>query len=140
LTGRIEKSSTLPVKHNTYFYPSASLAFVFTDALHMNSNFLSFGKLRASYARVGKDLSPYSLQTYYVQPVPADGWTDGIVFPFNGLTGYLKSFTIGNPDLKAESTSSLELGTELHFFKNRVTIDYTYYSSQSKDLLKRFRC
>lgn len=135
LTGRIEKSSTLPVAHNTYFYPSASLGFVFTDALHMDSKFLNFGKLRASYARVGKDLSPYSLQTYYVQAAPADGWTDGIVFPFNGLTGFLKSSLIGNPDLKAESTSSLELGTELHFFSNRLIVDYTYYSSKSKDLL-----
>lgn len=135
ITGRQEQSSTLPTANRSFFYPSASLGFVFSEALKMNTGMLSFGKLRVSYAKVGKDLSPYRLQTYYSQPLPSDGWTDGVSFPFNGLTGYVKSNTIGNPTLKAEQTTSLEFGADIRLFQNRLSFDYTYYSSKSKDLL-----
>jgi TonB-linked SusC/RagA family outer membrane protein len=59
VTGRNDWSSTLPVKNQSYFYPSVSGSFVFSELIPKN-NILSFGKLRASWAQVGKDADPYS--------------------------------------------------------------------------------
>ena len=67
VTGRNDWSSTLPVNNRSYFYPSVSGSFVFTELLPKN-NVLSFGKIRGSWARVGKDADAYSLG-YYMWPV-----------------------------------------------------------------------
>ena len=67
VTGRNDWSSTLPVNNRSYFYPSVSGSFVFTELLPKN-NVLSFGKIRGSWARVGKDADAYSLG-YYMYPV-----------------------------------------------------------------------
>ena len=65
LTGRNDWSSTLPTDANNYFYPSASLGVVFTDALGWNTDLLPYGKVRLSYAKVGNDAPPYSLSSRY---------------------------------------------------------------------------
>ena len=62
VTGRNDWSSTLPVENRSYFYPSVSGSFAFTELLPAN-NILSFGKIRASWAQVGKDADPYMLAT-----------------------------------------------------------------------------
>ena len=59
ITGRNDWSSTLPKNGNSLFYPSIGAAFVFTDALKLQSSFLSYGKVRASWTRVGNDTDPY---------------------------------------------------------------------------------
>lgn len=136
VTARNERSSTLPTANNSFTYPAVSLGFVFSDLLDLNNNkWFQYGKVRASYASVGKDADPYSLVTYYDKASAADGWTNGITFPFNGRSGYTLSFLAGNPNLKPENTSTIEFGTELKFLNNRLTIDYTYYSSKSKNLI-----
>lgn len=133
LTGRLESSSTLPVDNNTFFYPSASLGWVFTDALKTNSKTLPYGKLRVSYAIVGKDAPVYALNNYFTQGVFGDGWTTGITFPFNGIVGYSVDNTLGNPNLKPEKTKSFEIGADLKFLDNRLGLDITYYNNQSVD-------
>ncbi|HVI47414.1 MAG TPA: SusC/RagA family TonB-linked outer membrane protein [Chitinophaga sp.] len=137
LTGRYESSSTLPVSNQWYFYPTASLGYVFSDGLKLKNDFFSYGKVRLAFSSVGRGLSPYRLQTYYGQTAPGDGWTNGIVFPFNSLVGYSKSATLGNSTLKAEKTNQFEVGTELRFLKDRISIDYTYYKGKSKGLLNQ---
>ena len=133
LTGRLESSSTLPVDNNTFFYPSASLGWVFTDALKTNSKTLPYGKLRLSYAIVGKDAPVYALDNYYAQGFFSDGWTTGITFPFNGIAGYSVDNTLGNLNLKPEKTKSFEIGADLKFLDNRLGLDITYYNNQSVD-------
>jgi TonB-linked SusC/RagA family outer membrane protein len=134
LTGRQDRSSTLPANNNKFFYPSASLAFVFTELLKMNNNkYLPFGKLRVSYAQVGHDASAYSLKSYYANGTAGDGWTTGITFPFNGTGGFSSKGTLGNANLKPEKTNAFEIGTELRLIKNRITVDISYYSSKSID-------
>jgi TonB-linked SusC/RagA family outer membrane protein len=134
VTGRRDKTSTLPLNHNSFFYPSVSLAFTFTEALHMTNNkYLSYGKLRLSYARVGKDADPYTLVNYYLGGTINDGFTNGIIFPFKGIGGFSTSTLLGNPNLKPESTSAIELGTDLRFFSNRIGLDVTYYQTKSTD-------
>ena len=65
VTGRNDWSSTLPTHANSYFYPSVALGLIFTDALEWQSNLLTYGKLRLSYAKVGADAPPYSLSSTY---------------------------------------------------------------------------
>lgn len=135
LDGRNDWSSTLPVDHNSYFYPAASLSYVFTDALHIESSWLDYGKLRMSWARVGNAASPYSLRTGFSQ----SGYTDfagpaiSLDYPFNGVNGYTLSSRLGNPDLKPELTTEKEVGLELRLLQGRVSTELTYYDRSSRD-------
>jgi hypothetical protein len=61
VTGRNDWSSTLPVENRSYFYPSVSGSLIFTDALKLNSPYFNLWKLRAGWAKVGRDADPYSL-------------------------------------------------------------------------------
>lgn len=139
LTGRNETSSTLPAKNNNFFYPSASLAYEFTKTLGLSGGkVLNYGKLRASFAQVGKDAPVQGLQTFYGQAVINDGFTSGIQFPINGNAGYQISSpisVIGNAELKAEKTNSYELGADLNFYQNRITLNATAYYSKSTDVI-----
>jgi len=133
-TGREEWSTTL---NDPFFFPSVSGGFVFTELPGLTDNkVLSFGKIRASYAIVANDVPYlYGSTTPYAQASNIDGWTSGISFPFEGLTGYQKSTSLGNPNLKPEQMKSFEVGTELKFFKNRLGLDFSYYSNTNKDLI-----
>lgn len=126
-TGRNDWSSTLPVENRSYFYPSVSGSLVFTQFLQdrglMDDSFLSFGKLRVSWAKVGKDASPYATTTYLENAATMLG----------GITGYGTSWSRGNPVLKPEMTESTEIGLELRFLKNRLRLDYAYYTNNSLD-------
>ena len=139
ITGRQETSSTLPAKNNTFFYPSASLSWVFSELPAVkNSNLISFGKLRASYAQVGKDAPIYGLTTPFAPATIKDGFTTGVTYPVDGLAGYQLSnavSVIGNPDLKPEKTNSYEFGTDLSFLKNRITLNATAYYSRSNGVI-----
>jgi TonB-linked SusC/RagA family outer membrane protein len=139
VTGRRETSSTLPAANNTFFYPSVNLSWVFSELEGVkSSNLISFGKVRASFAQVGKDAPIYGLRTYLIPASTKDGFTTGITFPVDGIAGYQISnanTTIGNKDLKPENTFSYELGTDLSFLKNRITLNATAYYSRSKDVI-----
>ncbi|MCS6917737.1 MAG: SusC/RagA family TonB-linked outer membrane protein [Chitinophagales bacterium] len=138
-TGRRETSSTLPEDNNSFFYPSLSASWVFTEFLGLSQNqILSYGKLRASLAQVGKDAPPYVLSQVFSSAVVADGWTTGFAFPIpdrsgNLTSGYGHSATLGNSALKPERVSSWEIGADLRFFNNRIGLDVTYYKSVSRD-------
>ncbi|HTA27164.1 MAG TPA: SusC/RagA family TonB-linked outer membrane protein, partial [Bacteroidia bacterium] len=89
ITARDETSSTLPVDNDVFFYPSVSGAWVFTETFKMSTNkILPYGKLRISYADVGKDAPSQALQTYYHSASILDGFTSGVSFPFNSITGF----------------------------------------------------
>ena len=134
ITGRNEMTSTLPKDKNSFFYPSVSLAYVFTESLGLSSNkWFPYGKIRASWASVGKDAPPYALESYYDQATFTDGWTPGVAFPIEGTVGYSNYYILGNPLLKPEKVNSLEFGADLRFINNRIGIDFTYYSSKSLD-------
>jgi len=133
LTGRNDWSSTLPEENNSFFYPSASASFVFTELMSGSvSEILSYGKLRASVAQVGNDANPFLLNNYYARP-EIDGGFGTTTFPFNGVPGLTRFGRIGNPDLKPEITTAFEVGTELNFWNNRFYVDFSYYQNRSKD-------
>ncbi len=120
LTGRNDWSSTLPLDNNSYFYPSASLGFVVTEALGMQSNALSYLKLRASYAEVGGTAGAYALQG-----------TFGAGQPFNGNPSLTYTNTMPPVGLLPQAKKSLEFGFESKFLKNRAGLDFTYYKENT---------
>jgi TonB-linked SusC/RagA family outer membrane protein len=126
-TGRNDWSSTLPVENRSYFYPSVSGSFVFTQVLP-GIPYLSFGKVRASWAQVGKDANPYATSTY-LNPAISIG----------SFTGVGNQYTSGNPNLLPEIQNSWEIGGELRFLHNRIGLDYTYYHSQTKNQIAQPR-
>ena len=122
LTGRNDWSSTLPSQNNSFFYPSAGLSFIFTELEPLKGikDVLTYGKLRASVAQVGKDANPYSIRPFYTNSMTTGG-------------GFRYGFTGPSLDLRPEMTTSYEYGMELKFFKNRLGIDATYYNKKSVD-------
>lgn len=137
-TIRAENSSAFVSEENKkgkwVYFPSVNGSFVFSDALHTNRKFLTYGKIRASYGLAGRLPSLYSTETYYSSGAIADGWTSGLAYPINGQQGFFAG-SLGNPGIKPEITSTLDLGAELKFFNGRFGVDFTYYDSKSKDLL-----
>jgi ferric enterobactin receptor len=118
LTARNDWSSTLPADNNSYFYPSASLSFIPTSLFEMNKN-IDFLKFRANAASVGNDTDPYRLVKTYEN---------------GALAGTLTNpSTILNSNLKPEIATSYEVGVEAQFFNKRVTIDASYYITNSKN-------
>ena len=122
-TLRGDQSSTLPISNNMYIYPSFSGSFVFSELLKLGDK-LPYGKVRMSWAQVGSDTDPYQLGLVYTKSK----------FAYPGYTiGYISNGTIPNKDLKPTKTNSFEMGLELKFLKNRIGLDFTYYSQLSKN-------
>ena len=128
MTLRGDYSSTLPVKNNLYWYPSVSGSLLFSELMHVNKAILPYGKLRASWAKVGNDTSPYMLKPTYEM---ASNSFDS--YPMASISGDV----IPNKNLKPTMTNSMELGFELKFLNNRIGIDFTYYNQHSKDQILR---
>ncbi|MGB4399592.1 MAG: SusC/RagA family TonB-linked outer membrane protein [Daejeonella sp.] len=126
LTGRQDITSTLSPENRSFFYPSASLAYVFSDNIKL-PEFIGQSKLRLSYAKIGKDASPYSTST---------GFANYGALP-TGTTGLTKASNLGDINLKPEFTDTYEAGLEMAFFNNRFSFDVTYYNSLSKDQITR---
>ncbi|HWW42207.1 SusC/RagA family TonB-linked outer membrane protein [Pedobacter sp.] len=133
-TARNDWSSTLPTNNNSFFYPSVSGSFVFTELLKNSSinNILSYGKLRSSWAQVGNDTDPYQLLTTFSKST-VNGSFGSTVFPFGNVAALTAGTTLGNINLKPEKTAAFEIGTELGFLDNRISVDFSYYKSNSKD-------
>lgn len=133
-TARNDWSSTLPVQNNSFFYPSVSASFLFSELLKSSSigNFLDYGKIRTSYAQVGNDTDPYQLQTTFTRGEILGGF-GSTTFPFGNVAALMSGSTIGNPNLKPEKTNSFEVGTELGLFKNRLSVDFSYYRNSSRN-------
>ncbi|SMC73826.1 SusC/RagA family TonB-linked outer membrane protein [Pedobacter nyackensis] len=133
VTGRNDWSSTLPVQNQSYFYPSVSSSFVFSEVLPKTSWF-NYGKLRASYANVGSDTEPYQGAFTY-SPISAAfaQYGYGSTFPFNGVLAFSSPSAIPNLNLKPQNQASFEIGTELRFLNSRVNLDVTYYNTNTSD-------
>ncbi len=126
ITGRNDWSSTLPEENNSYFYPSFTLSAVLTDLIEMkNTTTLSFAKVRAGWASVGSDTDPYSL---YPTVAFGDGW--------NAATKLLNLNVpnqLPNDQLEPQFNKSWEIGADLKFFLNRLSLDVTYYNSKTEN-------
>lgn len=121
VAGRRDESSSLPKGENVYYYPSASVSFVFSE-LMPNSPWLTGGKLRVNYAEVGNTAPPQSVKDTYDN-----------VAPFGSVPLFSVSGTKNNPNLKEERTRSFEVGGEMSFLDGRAGFDVTYYKQNTVD-------
>jgi hypothetical protein len=122
-SARHDWSSTLSPANNSFFYPAVSGSFIITDAFNIQSNVLSFLKLRASVAQAGSSGSPYQLTGNYSLDQNAHG---GI--PLASFTS-----TIPDPNLKNELTTSVEFGIEARFLKSRAALTFAYYDATTRN-------
>lgn len=127
--GRNDWSSTLPVNHNSFFYPAVSASVIITDLLKatgvtFNDHVFSYGKIRGAYSEVGKDAPPHQLSSSL-----ATVTNTFTINPRGFITNANNAF--GNPTLMPEFTKAFEAGADLRFIDNRFGIDFTYFRSQS---------
>ncbi len=134
LTGRNEWSTTFGKGGKSFFYPKADLSWIFTKYIPQNDG-LSYGKLRFAYSSAGIAPGVYSDRGYYAKPFLTDGYTNGNGFPYLGNQGYMTPSTNYPGGLSPERVQGLEAGLELHFWKNRITFEATYYNQVTKDIL-----
>lgn len=155
-TGRVDNLSTLPTGYNTFFYPSVSASSVLTDYLDL-PKVISFFKIRASYADVKGGLTSSTVPSAYTAitgistgtlfgygtdlyssydgPTYTNQNTYSIASYYNGTTSVNYSNTIANPTLKPFDVESLELGTDIRFFNNRLGFDMTYFRTINGPLI-----
>jgi hypothetical protein len=122
-TGRNDYSSRLSgTKNNTFFYPSFGAGFIFTELPGLKDNkVLSYGKLRFSYAGVGKDpYAPYKIKSSVIQQATTGG-------------GFAYDVTGNNPNLRPEKDYQLDVGAELQFFQGRLGADFSFYQYRATD-------
>ena len=124
ITGRNDWVSIMPPDNRSFFYPSVSLSYLFQDLIDPEQKFLTFGKLRTSWAQVGKGPNFGQVGQYFIKD-PA--------FPFSGAGGYRASKQLGDTDLVPERNNTFELGTDLRFWNNRIRLDYSYYNTKVTD-------
>ncbi len=120
-TGRNDWSSTLPANANSYFYPGVSVSFIATDALDISSNTFSFCKVRGGVAQTATDTDPYQTEFYYNTSL------------YGGQQASSYPSVIPPISLEPQRVNSYEIGTNLGFLKDRITLDFTYYYKYSFD-------
>lgn len=120
-TGRNDWSSALPLDNNSFFYPSVSGSFVFSEAFSM-PEWLDFGKVRASYAEVGSDLDPFQLNLRF----------NVLSTTVNGQPlGNVASNTVPPIGIEPSQKEEVEVGVDLRMFDRRLQIDATYYTNDN---------
>ena len=134
VTGRNDIVSTMPQGSRSFFYPSVSLGWIFTELEPLRDNsFFSFGKLRTSFAQVGQAGRYYN--NYMSVPTYGSGFYGytPIKYPISGVSSYVPYGVLYDPDLKPQNTSNIEAGIDLNFFNNRLRFEYTYSYQNVKD-------
>lgn len=133
ITARNDWSSTLPMGNNSYFYPGATLSWIFTQLIPENK-ILTFGKTRLAYGKTGNDASVYLTNPRFVQGY-ANGYygSDIALFPMNGVNAFQAASTLGSTALKPEMTSEFEVGLNMQFFNGRLGFDAAYYNRITTD-------
>lgn len=124
VTGRNDWSSAMIKENMSYFYPSYSLSYVLSDHLEASGSsmpsWISYTKLRGSYATVGNDLEPYMLFNAYNLGTGPGGQ----------MTASRESLLL-DPSVRSELIKNLEFGAELRFDNDRYGLDFTWYKSNA---------
>ncbi|WP_206106012.1 SusC/RagA family TonB-linked outer membrane protein [Olivibacter sp. XZL3] len=134
LSGAGESGSTFgSASKSTFYYPSADIAWLFSQLPGLQNKVLSFGKLRGSYGIVGIQPEPYRNTTPFITASFGNWANDLSGAGYGGA--YVESTVQGDPYLKPERKTEWEIGTDLRFFDNKLSVGYTYYQNKIVDLL-----
>ncbi|WP_270088632.1 SusC/RagA family TonB-linked outer membrane protein [Sphingobacterium sp. SYP-B4668] len=133
VTGRNDMVSNMPRNNRSFFYPSVSGSFIFTELEGLKSDVLTFGKLRASYAEVGQAGNYY--ESYYATPTYSGGFSSGtpIIYPINSTVAFTPYEILYDPALKPQNTKAYEFGTDLTFYRGLFDLSYTFSRQNVKD-------
>lgn len=127
ITGREDYVSSMPHGNRTFFYPSASLGWVFSERplFKQNKKALTYGKIRFSIAQVGQAGSYY--KSFYTIPTYGSGFYTytPISFPMNGVSALVPYYILYDENLKPQNTTNYEFGADLAFLNNRLRLEYT---------------
>jgi len=138
-TIRAESASTFgDDADNTFLFPSASLAWQFSEIAGLSGNALSFGKLRVSYGEVGVQPARYNTSNVFVSPSIGDQYGGNLNLGLYGNGGFVPSANRGNASLLPERKKELEIGADLRFFEDKVSLSGTYFSNKTVDVLLDF--
>jgi TonB-linked outer membrane protein, SusC/RagA family len=132
-TVRTDVVSTMPRGNRTFTYPSVSLGWIFTELEPLRSDFLTYGKLRASYAEVG--MAGVYYNSYYTTPTYGGGFSSGtpIIYPLGGAMAFTPYGRAYDPNLKPQNTKSYEVGADFSFLNGLFSLNYTYSRQNVKD-------
>ena len=141
-TGRIESASTYgPDAKQTYFYPSASIAWQFSEFRFIKENLVrdnsifSFGKVRFAYGEAANQPGAYQTKTYFGVANPGNGWGEGLRGTQYSGGGTARSASLGNSLLGPEMTSETEFGIDLRFLNDRISLSASKYVNKTTDAL-----
>ena len=129
VTARNDWSSTLPLANNSYFYPGATLSWLFSNTFGFDDS--TFGKIRLAYGKTGNDPGAYMTNPVFTQGYASMYLGDDISFPFNGYNAYQLTATLPSETLKPEMTTEFEVGANISFFNGRLGLDVSYYDRTS---------
>jgi outer membrane receptor protein involved in Fe transport len=121
---------------NTFYFPSASLAWQFDQ--YLNFDPISFGKLRASYGEVGVQPGRYNTSNVFVTPSYSDPYGGSLNMGLYGNGGTVPSTNRGNSSLRPERKKEFELGLDLRFLDDRLSLSGTYFQNTTEDVLFNF--
>lgn len=137
-TARNDWSSTLSKENRSYFYPGASVSWLFSQHFSESAKrAFNHGKLRASITSVGNDALAYQNNNPGFESSVINSGFGQNIFPFNGTPGYTYQNTMGNPGLKNERQNAKEAGFEVGLLEDRIQADFTVYTSLTKDQILR---
>lgn len=131
LSARNDWTSTLPLNNNSFFYPGATLSWIFTNTFSGLEDIISFGKLRAAYGQTGKDPGVYLTQAVLTQGYGSGYLGADLAFPFAGYNAYQATSSLASANLQPEMTTEFEVGANVMFLNNRIGIDVAYYNRLS---------
>lgn len=129
-TARNDWSSTLPTENNSFFYPSVGMSLLATEIFPVLKETMSYWKFRANWGKNGNDAPPYQVNTVMVAGnvgVPFGSYQ----YPLGGVNAFEVSNLIGNQELQPELSSIYEIGTDIRFFVDRLSFDFTYYDKKT---------
>ena len=134
MTGRTDVVSSMPRNNRTFFYPSLSLAWIFSEIPALKEyNLINYGKIRTSLAEVGQ-AGTYK-ENYLVIPSYSGGMYtySPVVYPIDGVTAYVPYQQVYDPNLRPQNTRNIEAGIDLEFFNRRLKLSYTMAYQNIKD-------
>ncbi|MCK5134289.1 MAG: SusC/RagA family TonB-linked outer membrane protein [Bacteroidales bacterium] len=139
VTGRNDVVSNMPSGNRSYFYPSVSLGFVFTELDFMqDQQILPFGKIRASYSQMGQAGALFATKTLFTSKEDSESLGSGFLnndftFPYQSYPAFTLQSTLLSDQLRPQNVTTYEIGADLRFYQNRLGIDYSYYYVNATD-------
>ena len=129
VSARNDWSSTLPKENRSFFYPGVTASFVFSELMPDAEDWLSLGKVRASWGKTGNDAAPYMTNATFAQ-AGGTGYWGAFNFPYTsaGYNAYTLGNVLGSSTLSPEMTTEYEFGVNMAFLDNRFSFDVAYYN------------